>query len=51
MLLYVSFGEYCLFIYGDLLATPLITDNLPQNVVVYIIKIFFSINLVFTYPL
>lgn len=51
MLLYVSFGEYCLFVYGDLLQTPLITDNLPQNAVVYIIKIFFSINLVFTYPL
>lgn len=51
MLLYVSFGEYCLFIYGELLKTPLITDNLPQNAVVYVIKIFFSINLVFTYPL
>jgi len=51
MLLYVSFGEYCLFIYGDALQTPLITDNLPKNVIVYLIKIFFSINLVFTYPL
>jgi proton-coupled amino acid transporter len=29
MILYVSFGEYCLFIYGDKLVTPLITDNLP----------------------
>lgn len=52
MLLYVSFGEYCLFIYGDLLQTPLITDNLPkEGIVVYLIKILFSINLVFTYPL
>jgi len=29
MILYVSFGEYCLFIYGEKLKTPLITDNLP----------------------
>jgi solute carrier family 36 (proton-coupled amino acid transporter) len=52
MALYVSFGEYCLFIYGEKLVTPLITDNLPPgSVVVYLIKVFFSINLVFTYPL
>lgn len=51
MLLYVSFGEYCLFIYGDLLQTPLITDNLPEGFLPNMIKILFSINLVFTYPL
>ena len=51
MILYVGFGEYCLFIYGEDLKLPLITANLPQGAVVQIIKIMFSINLVFTYPL
>ena len=51
MILYVSFGEYCLFIYGEDLKLPLITANLPQGAVVQIIKIMLSINLVFTYPL
>jgi proton-coupled amino acid transporter len=51
MILYVSFGEYCLFIYGDLLKKPLITDNLPTGIVVQLVRIFFSINLIFTYPL
>lgn len=51
MVLYVSFGEFCLFVYGNLIQLPLITENLPSGVVVWIIKIFFSINLFFTYPL
>eukprot|EP00347_Sterkiella_histriomuscorum_P012049 403370085 len=51
MVLYVSFGEFCLFVYGNLIDKPLITSNLPKGVVVWIIKIFFSINLFFTYPL
>jgi len=34
MILYVSFGEYCLFIYGDLLQKPLITNNLPPGIAV-----------------
>jgi len=51
MALYVGFGEFCLFVYGDEIKMPLITDNLPEGAVVYIIKILFSINLFFTYPL
>lgn len=51
MLLYVGFGEFCLFVYGNLIKKPLITENLPPGVVVYVIKILFSINLFFTYPL
>lgn len=51
MLLYVGFGEFCLFVWGHLVEKPLITENLPSGAVVWIIKIFFSINLIFTYPL
>lgn len=51
LVVYVGFGEFCLFVYGDLLKLPLITFNLPEGYVVWIIKVFFSINLVFTYPL
>jgi solute carrier family 36 (proton-coupled amino acid transporter) len=51
MVLYVSFGQFCLFVYGDEIQSPLITTNLPKGVVVYIIKILFAINLFFTYPL
>jgi solute carrier family 36 (proton-coupled amino acid transporter) len=51
MVLYVGFGQFCLFVYGDEIQSPLITTNLPKGVVVYIIKILFAINLFFTYPL
>jgi proton-coupled amino acid transporter len=50
--LYTSFGTYCYFVYGDQLVDPLITANLqPQGLLVYIIKVAFSINLVLTFPL
>ena len=50
--LYTSFGTYCYFIYGDKLVDPLITANLePQGLLVYLIKIVYSINLVITFPL
>ena len=42
MILYVSFGEYCLFIYGEDLKLPLITANLPQGAVVQILR--YAIN-------
>ena len=51
LVVYVGFGEFCLFVYGDLITEPLITSNLPLGAVNYIIKIAFSINLFFTYPL
>lgn len=51
-LLYTSFGVYCYFIYGDKLVDPLITAYLePQGLLVYLIKIAYSINLVITFPL
>lgn len=50
--IYLAFGEFCYFIYGDALNTPLITSNLPaSSPVSWIIKILFTINLIFSYPL
>ncbi len=37
MVVYVGFGEFCLFVYGDLIQSPLITTNLPVGAVKYII--------------
>ena len=52
LVVYCFFGEYCLFVYGDLLNDPIITANLPpSSVFVWIIKIGFCFNLIFTYPL
>ena len=51
--IYVAFSWNCLFSFGaNTLTKPLITDSLPpQSVVTWIIKICFSLNLVFSYPL
>jgi proton-coupled amino acid transporter len=49
--LYTFFGEFCYFVYGSSLTNPLITANLPQGWLVWIVKIFFCINLVITCPL
>jgi proton-coupled amino acid transporter len=52
MVSYVGFGWFCYFIYGNQLVDPLITANLPKgSPFVWIIKIAFCFNLVFTYPL
>jgi len=50
---YLGFGEICYLIYGNLVAhEPLITSIIGNsNPVVWVIKILFSINLFFTYPL
>jgi proton-coupled amino acid transporter len=45
------FGLLCMLSYGEELKTPLIMDNLPQNVVIYAFKCIFCINLIITYPL
>jgi len=52
-ILYIVFTEYCVFAYGiDKLEDPLITASLPQqNWITYIVKVMFSLNLVFSYPL
>ena len=52
-IIYVLFSELCIFSYGaSTLTKPLITDSLPpQSWVTWIIKIAFSLNLVFSYPL
>ena len=57
--LYIGFSEFVLFAYGgytidnpDGLVQPLIIDSLPpQQLLVWIIKVLFSFNLVFSYPL
>lgn len=52
MFLYLFFGEFCLFTYGNKLKLPLITSNLPTgDVFIYIIKITYCFNLFITYPL
>ena len=52
-LIYVGFAEYCVFGFGaNNLTEPLITASLPpKSIVTYIVKILYSLNLVFTYPL
>jgi len=50
--IYVTFSEFLVFTYGTDLTTPLITDQLPaDSPVVWVIKILFSFNLIFSYPL
>lgn len=49
--LYTSFGCYNYIVYGKDLVDPLITKSLEKGIVVYIIKIFYCINLVLTFPL
>ena len=51
---YIFFGEYTLIAWGstECFDEPLITACLPEkNVVTYIVKILFSFNLFFSYPL
>lgn len=50
-LIYVMFGQFCVFAWGDEMTTPLITDELPNNAATYIVLFLFSINLLFSYPL
>ena len=51
--MYVVFSEYCLFAFGPTtLTNPLITNSLPpRSFFTYFVKIAFSLNLVFSYPL
>ena len=50
--LYSGFGIFNLFAYGDYISDkPLITQALEKGVAVYIIKIAFAINVIFTYTL
>lgn len=53
-ILYILFGEFTMIAWGnnDSFDLPLITSSLPtKSVVTYILKILFSINLLFSYPL
>ena len=47
----MTFGYFCVLAWGQEMTTPLITDNLPEGPVTYIILFLFSLNLVFSYPL
>ena len=50
---YVFFSEFCVFSFGaDNLTKPLITESLPRKSgITYFVKVAFSMNLVFSYPL
>ena len=49
--LFIFFGQFCVIGWGHKLTTPLITDQLPNDLLTYIVKILFCINLIFSYPL
>jgi len=50
--LYTVFGEYCLFAYGkELIGIPLITSNLPEITIVYILKAIFCVNVIISISL
>ena len=48
---YIAFGYFCVNAWGTEMTTPLITDQLPEGWVTYIILFLFSLNLIFSYPL
>lgn len=49
---YVTFGEFCYFMYGDRLANiNTVTSLMGRDPVVWTLKIVFCFNLLFTYPL
>mmetsp|Transcript_25580 Transcript_25580/g.34194 ORF Transcript_25580/g.34194 Transcript_25580/m.34194 type:complete len:338 (+) Transcript_25580:595-1608(+) len=53
-ILYIIFGEFTLIAWGDRkeFDMPLITSSLPKtDIMTYILKIAFSLNLLFSYPL
>ena len=52
-IIYIGFTEFVVFGFGpNTLTKPLITDSLPpQSIVTYLVKIAFSFNLIFSYPL
>ena len=52
--LYIVFGEFTLLAWGSTedFKEPLITASLPEeSIITYLVKILFSINLLFSYPL
>ena len=52
MFLYTGFGEFCLFVWGnELEGKPLITMNLPQGPIVWVIKCLYSVNIVISIAL
>ena len=51
LLTYICFGQFCVFAWGSDMKTPLISDQLPDGFISYTIKLLFSLNLVFSYPL
>ena len=48
---YVVFGYFCVQAWEHSINTPLITDQLPHIWPVWVMRIFYSINLVFSFPL
>lgn len=50
MAIYLIFGQFCVFAWGSTIE-PLITDKLPHDFVGNSIRILFSINVLFSYPI
>jgi solute carrier family 36 (proton-coupled amino acid transporter) len=49
---YTGFGEFCFFVWGnELEGKPLITMNLPQGWIVWVIKCLYSVNIVISITL
>ncbi|CDW89459.1 UNKNOWN [Stylonychia lemnae] len=51
LFLYTFFAEFNYFAYGDKIVDPLITALLPTGIIVYLVKNFFTLNMVITFPL
>ena len=51
IIVYIVFGFYCVLSWGNTITTPLITDKLPEGLVVNFVLILFAVNLVFSFPL
>jgi len=49
--MFVVFGQFCVVAWGSDMVTPLITDNLPDGIISYVVLGLFCINLFFSYPL
>lgn len=48
--LFIGFGTFCSFVWGSEIGV-LITENLPENDIISVMKILFCLMLVLSYPL
>ena len=50
-LIYIAFGMACSVLYGDMMDRSIITSLFPNTFVAWLIRLGFSLNLIFSYPL